>query len=309
MKTNVIKSLREQRGMSQQQLADAVQPATTQSQIDRLEKGERRLTDDWMKRLAKPLGVKAEIFVMTTNYDTLLDETADLETVSGGTAPNRIREQREKKGLSQADLAEKCATTKQQIGRLEAGRRKLSRVWLTKIAKALEVRVVDLLPSDPNIRLGATPVHFSGEEQPLRESAVIEEVDVRISSGDGALAESEDSSVVVAEWQMPAEFVRSHTSTPAERIKIVPVHGDSMSPDFLPGERIMVDTEDKRPSPPGVFIVWDGLGLVMKRVEVIPNSNPIMVRLIPRNPQYQTYERPLADVHINARVIGKWART
>jgi len=50
---NRIREFRSVRGWSLQQLADA--SGTSKSQIDKLEKGERRLTVDWMVRLAKPL--------------------------------------------------------------------------------------------------------------------------------------------------------------------------------------------------------------------------------------------------------------
>ena len=51
---NRIREHRQARGMTLQQLAEA--SGTTKSQIDKLEKGERRLTVDWLLRLAKPLG-------------------------------------------------------------------------------------------------------------------------------------------------------------------------------------------------------------------------------------------------------------
>ncbi|MDD5585610.1 MAG: S24 family peptidase [Alphaproteobacteria bacterium] len=51
---NPIRTLRLARGLSLQQLAEAA--GTSKSQIDKLEKGVRRLTVDWMVRLAKPLG-------------------------------------------------------------------------------------------------------------------------------------------------------------------------------------------------------------------------------------------------------------
>lgn len=55
---NKIRALREAAGLSQQALADKVVPQTTQPQIDRLEKGERRLSLQWMERLALALGVR-----------------------------------------------------------------------------------------------------------------------------------------------------------------------------------------------------------------------------------------------------------
>lgn len=54
---------------------------------------------------------------------------------------NRIRDIRQQKGLTLADVAARCspATTAQTIGRLETGMRNLSLVWMNRIAAALEV--------------------------------------------------------------------------------------------------------------------------------------------------------------------------
>lgn len=54
---NRIRELREAQGLSQLELAERLQPKTSQPQIDRLEKGDRRLTVDWMARVATALGV------------------------------------------------------------------------------------------------------------------------------------------------------------------------------------------------------------------------------------------------------------
>lgn len=50
---NRIRDIRFERRMTLQQLAEA--SGTTKSQIDKLEKGQRRLTVDWMARIAKAL--------------------------------------------------------------------------------------------------------------------------------------------------------------------------------------------------------------------------------------------------------------
>lgn len=51
---NRIRFWRQQKGWTLQQLAEAAD--TTRAQIDKLERGTRRLTVDWMVRLATPLG-------------------------------------------------------------------------------------------------------------------------------------------------------------------------------------------------------------------------------------------------------------
>ena len=61
------------------------------------------------------------------------------------TGMNRIRELREARGLSAADLAEKVGTSQPQITRLERGERRLTVDWMQRIAKALDCQPSDLM--------------------------------------------------------------------------------------------------------------------------------------------------------------------
>jgi transcriptional regulator with XRE-family HTH domain len=131
----------------------------------------------------------------------------------------------------------------------------------------------------------------------------IDELDVRASAGDGLAGESEK---IVAEWQLPTEVVRYHSSAPADALRFITVLGDSMEPTLQPGQRVLVDTGDCTPTPPGVFVVWDGLGLVVKRVQTLAHSEPMRVRITSDNPKYEGYERALTEAYIQGRVIGQW---
>jgi len=131
----------------------------------------------------------------------------------------------------------------------------------------------------------------------------IEELDVRASAGAGLTGENEK---VVAEWQVPSGAVRGYSTAPATEMRIITVMGDSMEPALLPGQRVLVDTGDRKPSPPGIFVVWDGLGLVIKRVQMVPHSEPPRVKITSDNVKYETYERSLEEAYIQGRVIGQW---
>ena len=131
----------------------------------------------------------------------------------------------------------------------------------------------------------------------------IEELDVRASAGDGLTGDNER---VIGAWQVPSEVVRFYSTAPANDLRIITVMGDSMEPTLQPGQRVLVDTGDRTPSPPGVFVVWDGLGLVVKRVQVLAHSEPTRVRITSDNPKYEGYERTLAEAYIQGRVIGQW---
>src|SRR5579863_10394800 len=147
--------------------------------------------------------------------------------------------------------------------------------------------------------VAAPPRAPQGDARTIR----IDELDVRASAGAGLTGENEK---VVAEWQVPSGVVRGYSTAPAAEMRIITVMGDSMEPALLPGQRVLVDTGDRKPSPPGIFVVWDGLGLVIKRVQMLPHSEPARVKISSDNDKYDPYERSLEEAYIQGRVIGQW---
>jgi transcriptional regulator with XRE-family HTH domain len=131
----------------------------------------------------------------------------------------------------------------------------------------------------------------------------IDELDVRASAGAGLVSDSER---IVSQWEMPSEVVRYFSSAPATALRFITVLGDSMEPTLQPGQRVLVDTGDCTPTPPGIFVVWDGLGQVVKRVQALAHSDPMRVKISSDNPKYESYERTLAEAYIQGRVIGQW---
>jgi phage repressor protein C with HTH and peptisase S24 domain len=132
----------------------------------------------------------------------------------------------------------------------------------------------------------------------------IEELDIRASAGGGLTSEA---GRVLDIWQIPTAIIRGYSTAPASDLRIITVMGDSMEPALQPGRRVLVDTGDRTPSPPGIFVVWDGLGLVVKRVQMLPHSEPPRVRISSDNEKYIPYERTIDEAYIQGRVIGQWS--
>lgn len=78
--------------------------------------------------------------------------------MTNATAKNRIRELRQKLGLTAKNLAERAGTTEATISRIESGKQSLSQSWLQKIARALGVQIVELLGNEPGIGAHYVPV-------------------------------------------------------------------------------------------------------------------------------------------------------
>lgn len=156
----------------------------------------------------------------------------------------------------------------------------------------------------------STPRHVADMSE-IDSSAIVYELDVRASAGAGAVVDNDD---VKDLWVFPVVWVRVEMQTAPQNLRIVTVEGDSMvsdpprESDILPGDKVVLDIEDRTVSPPGVFIIHDGMGLVAKRCEYIPQSDPPRMRIMSNNPKYSTYEISVDEAYCMGRIKGRWQR-
>ena len=71
----------------------------------------------------------------------------------------------------------------------------------------------------------------------------------------------------------------------------------------LPPARRRVAGTRRAPGTGETAVLWDGTGLVVKRVEVLPNAEPPRLRLISANPAYEPYTCLAQDAHIVGKVL------
>lgn len=74
-----IESLRRARGLSRAQLGQRLSPQTSRQQIEKLEKGERPLTVDWIERIAVALDVDPAALVAGESGEFSLTEPVAAE--------------------------------------------------------------------------------------------------------------------------------------------------------------------------------------------------------------------------------------
>jgi phage repressor protein C with HTH and peptisase S24 domain len=133
--------------------------------------------------------------------------------------------------------------------------------------------------------------------QPVDGWVEIPEYDVRLSAGGGTLIESDRRK---GSWRFPTDYVSRELRAHARGLSIVEVIGDSMEPRLLPGDRIAVDHSDTNPTPPGIFALWDGFGLVVKHVQRIHGTAKVL--LVSENPMYPPYEVLIDEIKIIGRI-------
>lgn len=106
-----------------------------------------------------------------------------------------------------------------------------------------------------------------------------------------------------ARWSFPLGWVRHALKANPEALRIVEVDGDSMEPILRSGDQLLIDTERRAPSPPGIFVIFDGVGLIPRSLEFLPNSDPRIVLVRASGNRIKDIEVPLGDIRIIGRAV------
>lgn len=148
-------------------------------------------------------------------------------------ANNRIKHWREHRRLSLAELARRVGTSAQQMGRLEAGKRRLTQDWMVRVAGALAVMPQDLLPESV-----VTPPPGTGE--PV--GSPLEMMPASLGGRDlpvYASAQGGPSGMLID--NSPTDWVlRPQPLLRVQKAFAVYVVGDSMEPVYEPGDLLLV---------------------------------------------------------------------
>lgn len=144
--------------------------------------------------------------------------------------------------------------------------------------------------------------------QPLAANSNVSNVpeyQVHVSAGGGALVAEENKR---RDWPFASDYLQNELGLTRSKLAVVEVRGDSMEPTLSSGDRVLVNMSDRQVSQPGIFIIFDGDGTVVKRVEKIPGSSPQRIVLISDNPLHGKYELDSEVVQIVGRVVWRAGR-
>ena len=167
------------------------------------------------------------------------------------------------------------------------------------LARLLGCTPADLWPAEP-----VTPESPAGGRPSVPAGAplaAIPEIEVAAAAGDGALTGEDPPEI--ARWRLPDAMLRHEGGASPENLRILRARGDSMEPLVGEGDRLIVDISRRAPATGELAVLWDGLGLVVKRVEAVSGSDPAELRLISANPVYEPYAVPTQDVHMIGKVV------
>jgi phage repressor protein C with HTH and peptisase S24 domain len=150
------------------------------------------------------------------------------------------------------------------------------------------------------------------ERRELRPGEVVER-DVTGELGGGGLGtQIVVNGVVVdnvrATWTLPVEYLRAELRAREGDVDMIAVDGDSMIPTLVPGDRCMIHRRQTAPSPDGLYAIHNGVGVVVKRLEVVLGSDPLEIVVKSDNPAHSAYRVLAEQIRVIGRVICKVTR-
>jgi transcriptional regulator with XRE-family HTH domain len=213
---------------------------------------------------------------------------------------------REARHMSRSELVRLSGVSKQQLSRLEGGQIRMRLDHLKPFAKHLGYTPEQILLWGRYPGTGEEE-SSGARDEPLRK---VPELDTRADPGSGApkrevRKDGRHADPIRSEsWVFPASFVREQLHSSPERLLVIEANGDSMAPTVVSGDRVIVDTGHKTPTPDGLYAIRDAFaGIVIKRLQVMRPAKQAHVKIISDNPKQGSEEVPLSDLEVVGKVV------
>lgn len=241
---------------------------------------------------------KTHIYVNAENALPMRHSPLCGKRIAGGIpamTPESLKSELEKPGRSQTALGKMLGLDQSAVNRMVNGKREI---------KARELPVIEAYlaatgkPDDDSDVTPDLPPEIDARSD-LAGVIMIPEYDVRLSAGDGFIVDAETTR---REWPYPRFLIEDQLGMTPSRATVQEVIGDSMEPTLSSGDFVIIDRNDARIGNPGIFAVWDGDALVVKRLERVPGSSPRQVRIRSDNPLHGEYLVSEEEVRIIGRI-------
>lgn len=206
----------------------------------------------------------------------------------------RIRELRQKAGLTINELADQTGMHFNTVGRIERGDSEANIEQQLLISRVLNVQPSDLAC----FRMAEG--HHQGASLEDGDFALIDMLDVHVSAGGGSLNGQSD---VIGRFAFRRSWLAHRGVVPASA-RIIRARGDSMADKINNGDILLVDTSVKHLGPDGVYVIeMDGLDYVKLLQRDFSTGG---VQIVSFNPAYRTQSltaEQASDLRISGRVV------
>ena len=206
----------------------------------------------------------------------------------------RLKLEMKKRGVAPSELAKQAGVKTSFLYDIFNGKStNPSTVKLARVAHQLGINLSYLVGSADSPELP--------KQSPDEAYAVVPQIMVDVAAGSGTVismtGQGNDPFLYRKVW------IEEYLRVRLEDVRAMTRRGDSMEPTLHHNDTILIDTSQKTPSPAGLFVLFDGFSLVVKRVEQLGQQQPARLRITADNSQYASYDRSADETFIIGRVI------
>lgn len=220
-----------------------------------------------------------------------------------------LKAARVKRGLSHEELEEQTGISQTAISDIELGKRKKLGLQAIQLLRFFGLAVPSLGIEE---HIDSGQVASGLGEVANRSGSAIKELETRAGMGGGGLVSVEVRSGNLAadpvkpdRWHFPPGFIRDELRAMPAGVIIAETQGDSMTPTLHPGDRVVIDTSHRRPSPDGIYALRDQFGgLIVKRLHALAKKGQFSI--ISDNSAHPPREAKGRDLEVDivGRVVG-----
>jgi len=208
------------------------------------------------------------------------------------TIGQRLKFEMKKRGISSAELAKQAAVKTSFLYDVISGKSAHpSTITLARVAETLGVNLEELVGGSGGETPGLSP-RIRADDYITVPRVMVD--DAKKGTLVATLHDTEP-------YVLRKSWIAEHLGAKPADLRLLTVRGDSMEPTLCHNDTILIDTSKTLPSPPGMFVVFDG-GLVAKRLETTSGKTP-RIRVMSDNTKYSAYERSSDELLIIGRVV------
>ena len=209
--------------------------------------------------------------------------------------------------MSRSELVKRSGVSKQQLSRLENGLIRLRLDHLKPFANALGYSPDQILlwGRYPGTSEAQIQGEAKGASEHVPELALRSEIGAAAHSKPRTRKDGRHNERIKAEdWVFPPSFITNQLHASARNLLVIEVEGDAMAPTIMSGDKVIVDTGHKTPSPDGLYAIRDSFeNVIVRRLQVLRAAQPSRVKVISDNPRHAAEELPLGEIGIVGKAL------
>ena len=209
--------------------------------------------------------------------------------------------------MSRTQLVKRSGVSKQQLSRLENGLIRLRLDHLKPFATVLGYSPEQILlwgryPGTAEAQIEGEAL---GASEHVPELAPRSEAGVDYSKLRRRREGQHVERIKAEDWAFPASFVTNRLQASAKDLLVIEADGDAMAPTITSGDRVIVDTGHKKPSPDGLYAIRDSFdNVIVRRLQLLRAAQPSRVKIISDNSKHAAEEVALNEIEVVGRALG-----